>query len=54
MFRNFKVVSHVVFGRGCFNQLDDIISEKRKETDSFMVFLMDDVFKNSALEASFT
>lgn len=50
MFRNFKVVSRVVFGRGCFNQLDDILSGKRKATDSFMVFLMDDVFKNSALE----
>jgi 3-deoxy-alpha-D-manno-octulosonate 8-oxidase len=50
MFRNFKVVSHVIFGRGCFNQLDDILSGKREKTDSFMVFLMDDVFKNSELE----
>ena len=49
MFRNFKVVSHVVFGRGCFNQLDDILSEKREDTESPMVFLVDDVFLNSNL-----
>ena len=50
MFQNFKVVSQVVFGRGCFNQLDGILSEKRNNSDSFMVFLVDDVFKNKALE----
>ncbi|MBW2197841.1 MAG: iron-containing alcohol dehydrogenase, partial [Deltaproteobacteria bacterium] len=47
MFRNFKMVSHVVFGRGCFNQLDDILAEKRKSEDSYMVFLVDDVFLKS-------
>ena len=45
MFRNFKVVSHVVFGRGCFNQLDSILSTKRENRDSYVVFLVDDVFK---------
>lgn len=49
MFRNFKVVPHVIFGRGCFNQLDDILAEKRKATNSFMVFLVDDVFIKSNL-----
>jgi 3-deoxy-alpha-D-manno-octulosonate 8-oxidase len=38
------MVSNVVFGRGCFNQLDDILAEKRKSEDSRMVFLVDDVF----------
>ena len=47
MFRNFKMVSYVVFGRGCFNQLDDILAEKRKSEDSNMVFLVDDVFLES-------
>ncbi|HUV50960.1 MAG TPA: iron-containing alcohol dehydrogenase family protein [Anaerolineae bacterium] len=47
MFRNFKMVSRVVFGRGCFNQLDDILAEKRSKDDSFIVFLVDDVFKQS-------
>ncbi|ABW69005.1 iron-containing alcohol dehydrogenase family protein [Desulfosudis oleivorans] len=47
MFRNFRMISSVVFGRGSFNQLDDILSAKRK--DAFMVFLVDDVFKGKAL-----
>ena len=49
MFRNFKMVSRVVFGRGCFNQLDDILAEKRSKDDSFIVFLVDDVFRQSGL-----
>ena len=43
MFRNFKMVSRVIFGRGSFNQLDDILAQQRK--DAYMVFLVDDVFK---------
>jgi len=50
MFRNFKMISYVVFGRGCFNQLDDILAERRKSDDSFMVFLVDNVFLESTLE----
>ncbi|MFO7554061.1 MAG: iron-containing alcohol dehydrogenase family protein [Desulfobacterales bacterium] len=50
MFRNFKMISYVVFGRGCFNQLDDILAERLKSDDSFMVFLVDDVFLESTLE----
>lgn len=50
MFRNFKVVSRIVFGRGCFNQLNDILSEKRKDDKSFMVFMMDDVFSENSLK----
>lgn len=46
-FRNFKVVSQVIFGRGCFNQLDEILAPKR--SDSFVVFLVDDVFQNRPL-----
>ena len=49
MFRNFKMVSRVVFGRGCFNQLDDILMEKRKDSKSIMAFLVDDVFLNTPL-----
>ena len=26
MFRNFKTVERIVFGRGCFNQLDEILT----------------------------
>jgi len=49
MFRNFKMVSHVVYGRGCFNQLDDILSHKRQSKDDVMIFLVDDVFQKSPL-----
>lgn len=49
MFRNFKLVSNVVFGRGCFNQLADILAARRPDADAFMVFAVDDVFKGKAL-----
>ena len=47
MFRNFKLVSNVIFGRGCFNQLDDILSLQRKGADDFIVYLVDDVFEKT-------
>ncbi len=46
-FRNFKVVPQVIFGRGSFNQLDDILSKKRSNPNDRMVFLVDDVFEHS-------
>jgi len=49
MFRNFKMVSRVVFGRGSFNQLDEILAAQRADSQTVMVFLADDVFKSSAL-----
>ncbi len=49
MFRNFKMVSRVVFGRGCFQQLRDILHPVRNKTGSFMIFIVDDVFKSSPL-----
>lgn len=50
MFRNFQMVSKVIFGRGCFNQLGDILREKRQGNESVMVFLVDDVFKDTPLQ----
>jgi len=44
MFRNFKVVSRIIFGRGSLAQLDQILDEQRGEPDQFMAFLVDDVF----------
>jgi 3-deoxy-alpha-D-manno-octulosonate 8-oxidase len=49
MFRNFKMVSRVIFGQGCFRQLGDILQAPRSLNDSFMVFMVDDVFKLSPL-----
>jgi 3-deoxy-alpha-D-manno-octulosonate 8-oxidase len=43
------MVSHVVYGRGCFDQLDDILSHKRQSQNDVMIFLVDDVFQKSPL-----
>ena len=50
MFRNFKLVPNVIFGRGCFEQLDEIIKKQRKNDDSWVVFVTDDVFQDKPLE----
>lgn len=47
-FRNFKMVGHVVYGRGSFNQLDEILQPNRK-ADAPMIFLVDHFFENSPL-----
>jgi 3-deoxy-alpha-D-manno-octulosonate 8-oxidase len=47
-FRNFKMVGYVVYGRGCFAQLDGILAPHR-QTDRPMVFLVDHFFKSRPL-----
>jgi 3-deoxy-alpha-D-manno-octulosonate 8-oxidase len=47
-FRNFKMVSYVVYGRGSFNQLDEILAPQRK-ADAPMVFLVDHFFTGKPL-----
>lgn len=47
-FRNFKMVDYVVFGRGSFNQLDEILAPRRVQGGS-MVFLLDHHFENNEL-----
>lgn len=48
-YRNFPMVPRVVFGRGSFNQLGDILLPERKHSDAPMIFLVDDVFENQPL-----
>ena len=43
-FRNFKMVSYVVYGRGSFNQLDEILTPHRKG-EAPMIFLVDHHFE---------
>jgi 3-deoxy-alpha-D-manno-octulosonate 8-oxidase len=50
MFKNFKLVPNVIFGRGCFAQLDEIVEKQRDNKDSWVVFVMDNVFKGKDLE----
>lgn len=47
-FRNFKMVDYVVFGRGAFNQLDEILAPRRKG-EAPMVFLVDNFFEGKPL-----
>ncbi len=41
------MVSRVVYGRGSFNQLDEIIAPKRRNRDAPFIFYVDDVFKGN-------
>ena len=45
-FRNFPMVPYVIFGRGAFNQLAEIVAPKRNGKAPF-IFLVDDVFMNN-------
>ena len=47
-FRNFKMVSYVVYGRGSFNQLDEILAPHRKG-EAPMIFLVDHFFTGKPL-----
>jgi 3-deoxy-alpha-D-manno-octulosonate 8-oxidase len=47
-FRNFKMVNYVVYGRGSFNQLNDILAPQRKGSAP-MIFLVDHYFEGKPL-----
>ncbi|MBD0822600.1 iron-containing alcohol dehydrogenase family protein [Aestuariibaculum marinum] len=47
-YKNFPMVPRVIFGRGSFNQLNDILEPKRLNSKAPFIFLVDDVFKNNA------
>ena len=44
------MVPRVVFGRGSFDQLADILLPKRKNSEAPFIFLVDDFFEGKALE----
>ncbi len=48
-YKNFPMVPRVVFGKGSFNQLGDILMPKRKHSDAPFIFLVDDVFEGTEL-----
>lgn len=49
MFRNFKLVPRVIFGRGCFAQMDEILSPQRSTPEDWVAFVVDDVFSGAPL-----
>jgi 3-deoxy-alpha-D-manno-octulosonate 8-oxidase len=50
VYKNFKNIDKVVYGRGSFDQLDAILKEKRSANDRFMVFIVDEYFRGKDLE----
>ena len=48
-YRNFPMVPRVVFGQGSFDQLGEILLPHRNSNDAPVIYLVDDVFKNSDL-----
>ncbi|TDU40204.1 3-deoxy-alpha-D-manno-octulosonate 8-oxidase [Gelidibacter sediminis] len=48
IYKNYPMVSRVVFGRGSFNQLSDILEPKRLNVKAPFIYLVDDVFKGNA------
>jgi 3-deoxy-alpha-D-manno-octulosonate 8-oxidase len=47
-FRNFKMVDYVIYGRGSFNQLDEILAPQRKD-EAPIIFLVDHFFEGKTL-----
>ncbi|WP_452221959.1 iron-containing alcohol dehydrogenase family protein [Lacinutrix salivirga] len=47
-YKNFPMVSKVIFGRSCFNQLEEIVSPKRKNANAPFIYFVDDVFKGNS------
>ncbi len=48
-YKNFPMVPRVVFGRGSFDQLGDILMPERKHSEAPFIFLVDDVFEGNEL-----
>lgn len=47
--KNLKMVPYVLFERGGFRALPGLLTERRRETDSHILFLVDDVFMERPL-----
>ena len=50
MHKNFKNIDKVVFGRGSFSEMENILAERRNDNDRFLLFLVDNYFKGKDLE----
>ncbi|KJD36188.1 alcohol dehydrogenase [Tamlana sedimentorum] len=46
-YKNFPMVPRVIFGRGSFNQINDVLAPKRKSINAPFIFLIDDVFRGN-------
>jgi 3-deoxy-alpha-D-manno-octulosonate 8-oxidase len=50
MFKNFKNIEKVVFGRGSFSAMEGILAERRNENNQYFLFVVDNFFKGKDLE----
>lgn len=48
--KNFKNIDRIVYGRGAFNQLGEIVEPIRKENNRYFVYIVDNYFKGKSLE----
>lgn len=46
-YKNFPMVPRVIFGRGSFNQLNEVLAPKRLNIHAPFIYFIDDVFKNN-------
>jgi len=46
-YKNFPMVPRVIFGRGSFSQINDVLAPERKNINAPFIYLIDDVFKNN-------
>lgn len=51
-FRNFPMVPKVIFGRGSFSQLADILMPLRRNSEAPVIYLVDGFFEGSPLHAN--
>ncbi|MFN5183199.1 MAG: iron-containing alcohol dehydrogenase family protein [Bacteroidota bacterium] len=47
--KNFKNIDKVVFGRGSFSMMDEILAPLRNENNKYIVFIVDNFFKGKEL-----
>jgi 3-deoxy-alpha-D-manno-octulosonate 8-oxidase len=50
MHKNFKNIEKIVFGRGSFSNLGEILDGQRNQNDRFFLFVIDQFFKGKDLE----
>lgn len=48
-YRNFPMVPRVIFGKGSFSQLGEILLPQRRNSEAPFIFLLDDFFENKSL-----
>ncbi|WJJ95371.1 iron-containing alcohol dehydrogenase family protein [Algibacter luteus] len=46
-YKNFPMVPRVIFGRGSFNQINEVLAPKRLSINAPFIYFIDDVFKNN-------